>query len=103
MPAGPATLALRTGATLCTGAVYSGPGRDHRAVVEEPIDTTRTGSLRTDVARITQVIATRLEGLIRRAPEQWHVFQPLWVADRPVADALPELPSAGEPIVEAVA
>ena len=43
-PAGPATLALRTGATLCTGAVYSGPGRDHRALVEPPLDTTRQGS-----------------------------------------------------------
>ena len=31
MPAGPATLALRTGARLVTGAVYSGPGPDHRA------------------------------------------------------------------------
>ena len=83
MPAGPATLALRTGATLCTGAVYSGPGPDHRAVVQPPLDTTRSASLRADVARITQEIATRLEGLIRRAPEQWHVFQPLWLADRP--------------------
>jgi KDO2-lipid IV(A) lauroyltransferase len=89
MPAGPATLALRTGATLCTGAVYSGPGRDHRAIVEPPLDTTRTGPLRKDVARLTQEIATRLEGLIRRAPEQWHVFQPLWLADRPV-----EVPAA---------
>jgi lauroyl/myristoyl acyltransferase len=83
MPAGPATLALRTGAQLVTGAVYSGPGRDHRAVVEPPLDTTRTGPLRKDVARLTQSIATRFEGLIRRAPEQWHVFQPLWLADRP--------------------
>ena len=83
MPAGPATLALRTGAVLVTGAVYSGPGRDHRAVVEAPLDTERRGPLRADVARLTQEIATRLEGLIRQAPEQWHVFQPLWLADRP--------------------
>jgi lauroyl/myristoyl acyltransferase len=83
MPAGAATLALRTGATLCTGAVYSGPGRDHRAIVEPPLDTTRSKSLRADVARLTQDIANRLEGLIRRAPDQWHVFQPLWLADRP--------------------
>ena len=88
MPAGPATLALRTGATLCTGAVYSGPGRQHRAIVEAPIDTTRGESLRADVARITQEVATRLEGLIRRAPDQWHVFQPLWLADRPL-DGVP--------------
>jgi lauroyl/myristoyl acyltransferase len=39
------------------------------------------------VARLTQEIATRLEGLIRRAPEQWHVFQPLWLADRPAEAA----------------
>lgn len=88
MPAGPATLALRTGATLCTGAVYSGPGEDHRAVVEPPLDTTRGDSLRDDVTRLTQEIATRLEGLIRRAPEQWHVFQPLWLADRPLEGAV---------------
>ncbi len=87
MPAGPATLALRTGARLVTGAVYSGPGRDHRAIVEPPLDTTRQGSLRRDVARLTQEIATRFEGLILRAPDQWHVFQPLWLADRPVEPA----------------
>jgi lauroyl/myristoyl acyltransferase len=83
MPAGPATLALRTGAVLVTGAVYSGPGADHRAIVEPPLDTARQGSLRADVSRLTQEIAHRFEGLIRRAPEQWHVFQPLWLADRP--------------------
>jgi KDO2-lipid IV(A) lauroyltransferase len=83
MPAGPATLALRSGAALVTGAVYSGPGADHRAIVEPPLDTTRQGTLRQDVARLTQAIATRFEGLIRRAPEQWHLFQPLWLADRP--------------------
>ncbi len=82
MPAGPATLALRTGAQLVTGAVYSGPGRDHRALVQPPLDTTRRGSLREDVTRLTQGIATRFEELVRRAPEQWHVFQPLWLADR---------------------
>lgn len=82
MPAGPATLALRTGATLLTGAVYSGPGRFHHGIIEPPIDTTRTGSVRQDVARLTQEVATRLERLIARAPDQWHVFQPLWLADR---------------------
>jgi len=107
MPAGPATLALRTGATLCTGAVYSGPGRMHRAVVQAPLDTTRSGSLRADVARLTQEIALRLEGLIRRAPEQWHVFQPLWLADRharraPGAVGLALVPGVG-PQDEAVA
>ena len=81
MPAGPATLALRTGAALIPAAVYSGPGAHHTGVLLPPIDTTRTTSLRADVARITQEVARQLEELIRRAPEQWHVFQPNWPSD----------------------
>ena len=88
MPAGPATLALRTGAMLCTGTVYSGPGRDHRAVIDPPIDTSRCGTLREDVLRLTQEIAHRMEEMIRRAPEQWHVFQPLWIVDRPLVESV---------------
>ncbi len=76
LPAGPATLALRTGATLVAAACYTGPGRDHFAVVTPPIATERRGRLREDVTRITQVIALELEGLISRAPDQWHVLQP---------------------------
>ncbi len=83
MPAGPATLALRTGATLLCGAIYRGPGRDHHALVSPPLDTERHGDLRADVARVTQEVAHGLEALIGRQPEQWHVFQPLWLADRP--------------------
>jgi KDO2-lipid IV(A) lauroyltransferase len=82
MPGGPATAALRTGAVLMTAVVYSGPGRDHRAVVNPPIDTTRQGSFRADVHRLTQTVASEFEDHIRMAPEQWHVFQPLWPVDR---------------------
>jgi len=76
IPAGPATLALRTGATLVAAACYSGPGRDHFAVITPPIPAERLGRLRDDVERVTQAVAVELEGLIRRAPEQWHVLQP---------------------------
>ena len=88
LPAGPATLVLRTGATLLVGAVYSGPGRDHSAVITEPVDTSRTGSFRKDVERITQDIARQFEAIIRRAPEQWHLYQPNWPSD--VVDEPPD-------------
>ena len=39
-------------------------------------------SLEGTVADVTQRIADELEGLIRRAPEQWHLFQPNWPSDR---------------------
>ena len=80
-PAGPATLALRTGAALVTAVVFSGPGRDHVGEISAPIDTARTGPLRKDVGRITQEIARHFEGYIRRNPEQWHLFQPNWPSD----------------------
>ena len=76
LPAGPATMALRTGATLLAAACYAGPGRDHHAVVLRPISAVRQGRLRDDVARVTQMVANDLEHLIRRAPEQWHVLEP---------------------------
>ena len=74
MPAGPAMLALRTGAALACGVVYSGPSSSHRAKVVGPIDAKREGSLREDVSRVTQLIADQLSDLIAAAPEQWHVF-----------------------------
>jgi KDO2-lipid IV(A) lauroyltransferase len=76
IPGGPATLALRTGATLVAAACYMGPGDDHFAVVSQPIPAQREGRLRQDVTRVTQLVANELEGLIRRAPEQWHVLEP---------------------------
>ncbi len=75
LPAGPATLALRTGATLLVAACYSGPESGHYAVVVPPVAAERQGRLRDDVTRVTQAVAIELEGLIRRAPEQWHVLQ----------------------------
>jgi phosphatidylinositol dimannoside acyltransferase len=80
VPAGPAMLALRTGAILLCAAVYSGPGRDHHVVLTPPIDTERTGGFRDDVARVTQAVTNELGWLIRRAPEQWHVLQANWPA-----------------------
>ncbi len=81
LPGGPATLALRTGAMLLPAAVYSGPGDDHTAVIGTPIDPTRQANFRADVQRMTQDIAVQFEQFVRRAPEQWHLFQPNWPSD----------------------
>lgn len=78
IPAGPATLALRTGAAILPAAVYYEGDGLHRGVVRPPIEVTRTGSLRDDVQRITQGLTCEFENLIRLAPEQWHVLQPNW-------------------------
>jgi len=81
VPAGPAMLALRTGAPLLPVAVYV-RGSGYHGVVRPPLDTTRQGRLRDDVARVTQALVHELEGLVRRAPTQWHLLQPNWPSDR---------------------
>ena len=82
LPAGPVTLGLRSGAPVLPTAVYF-EGRDrHRGRVDPPLDLTRRGRLRDDVAAGTQALATALEELIATAPEQWHLLQPNWPSDR---------------------
>jgi phosphatidylinositol dimannoside acyltransferase len=82
LPSGPAVLALRTGAPLLPTGVYDRGGGRHHVVVRPPLPAERRGSFRDDVARITQAMADELEGLIRRAPQQWHLLQPNWPSDR---------------------
>jgi len=83
LPGGPATLALRTGAALLPTAVYFTDRTDgHFGVVRPPIATERGDEgLRVDVERVTQALTVELEHLIRRAPQQWHMFQPNWPSD----------------------
>jgi KDO2-lipid IV(A) lauroyltransferase len=82
LPAGPAMLAMRTGAPVLPTAVYFTGERDgHLGVVRPPVVVTRTKDRRADIARFTQALALELEALILRAPEQWHLFQPNWPSD----------------------
>ncbi len=87
MPAGPATIAFRTGAPIFPTAVYfTGRRNGHLAHVRPPVSMERSGRLRDDIARVTQLITHELEGLIRHAPDQWHMMQPNWPADADLAD-----------------
>lgn len=88
IPAGPAMLALRSGAPLLTAAVYFEGAHGHRAIVQAPLDTERRGRLRADVDRVTHDMVERLEGLIARAPEQWHLQQPNWPSDYDLLEAI---------------
>ena len=81
MPGGPATLALRTGAALLPAGVYFRPRGRHEARIGEPLRVERRGRLRDDVVRVTQELAWRFEELIRAAPDQWLVMQPVWPDD----------------------
>lgn len=81
LPAGPAVLALRTGAVLLPGASYFRSGGGHRVVVRPPVTVPPAGTPRR-VGVMTQELAHRFEDLIREAPTQWHLVQPNWPSDR---------------------
>ncbi|MFN8035939.1 MAG: phosphatidylinositol mannoside acyltransferase [Acidimicrobiia bacterium] len=89
LPAGPATLALRTGAPLIPVAAYFLARGRHFARIGPPVPTDRRGRLRDDVARVTQSLARRFEELIRAAPDQWHLMQPNWPSDYAGTDRRP--------------
>ena len=83
VPGGPAFFALRTGAALLPLGTYFARGFDqHETIVRPAINVQRTGSLRDDMGRISQVLIQEIEYLIRRAPDQWHLFQPNWPSDK---------------------
>lgn len=82
LPAGPAMLGIRAKApVLPVGVFFTKAVDGHHAIVRPPLPLERTGKLREAVATGTQALAHELEVLIRRAPEQWHLFQPNWPSD----------------------
>ena len=81
VPSGPAALALRSGAPLMPAAVYQKDGGRCDAVVRPPVERPAGLSGRAAVAAMAQAVVRELEDLIRRAPEQWHLYQPNWPSD----------------------
>ena len=80
MPTGAAELALRTGAAVMP--IFSTrTGRDrYRIAIEPPIfvGSNGGGHTREDVRLLVDEIISAMEPHIRRNPEQWMLFHPLW-------------------------
>lgn len=75
LPAGPAKLALQTGAALFPAHCwFEGDGWGIRVYPE--VDTSSG-----DVATITQSLAERFARNIAAHPADWHMMQPQWLAD----------------------
>ncbi len=81
LPAGPATLALRAGVPVMPSAVFWRDSARHGLARPPLVIERQSKRLRDDVQRVTQMIATEFEFLIRQAPEQWHLLNPNWPSD----------------------
>jgi KDO2-lipid IV(A) lauroyltransferase len=75
LPAGPARLALETGAPLHPAHVYY-DGDDCVVQIDHALDTSSG-----DVGVITQALADRFAVNIAAHPQDWHMLQPQWLAD----------------------
>lgn len=75
LPAGPAKLALQTGTPLHPAHVYY-DGEDCVVRIDDAIDTSSG-----DIGVITQALADRFAVNIAAHPQDWHMLQPLWLAD----------------------
>ncbi|MGV0627364.1 phosphatidylinositol mannoside acyltransferase [Mycolicibacter minnesotensis] len=77
MPAGPAKLAIETGAALLPAHCwFEGDGWAVR--IHPPLDCSSA-----DVGAVTQKLADTFTEGIAAYPQDWHVMQPQWVADLP--------------------
>ena len=72
-PAGPAALALKTGAALLPATLWF-EGDRWVIRIHQPVP-------HTDIATMTQALAGVFEQGIREHPEDWHMLQRLWLDD----------------------
>jgi len=79
-PAGPAALAVDTGAVLLTAQLYLEDG--HNVVrFFPPVEVPTEGERSRRIFRTTQLVADQIEVSIRERPTDWHMLQRLWVDD----------------------
>jgi phosphatidylinositol dimannoside acyltransferase len=85
LPGGAASIALKTGVPLLVAGVYGEVLSDGRrgwsADISTPIELPQDRGSGA-IAELTRKVGTKLEELIARRPEEWHVFQPFWLEDR---------------------
>ncbi|MFY1575568.1 phosphatidylinositol mannoside acyltransferase [Verrucosispora sp. WMMD703] len=80
MPAGPALLALRTGAPLYVASMWYEPDAACASLVGPlPVPGPEAGTLDVRVRSLTQLIADGLAAGIARHPEDWHMLQRMWL------------------------
>jgi phosphatidylinositol dimannoside acyltransferase len=81
LPAGPAALAVQTGAALMPVACWFVGDDEWATHVYDEIPVPAAGDRKQKVAAMTQQLATVFEQAICEHPENWHMMQRLFVAD----------------------
>jgi len=86
LPAGPATLAAKTGSRILPIRIHRVADGTFDVTFGEPIVLASDGPA--ELQRATQQMADQLAGAIRAAPHQWYSFKPIWPASQAEMDDL---------------
>jgi KDO2-lipid IV(A) lauroyltransferase len=85
LPPGPAMLALRTGAALLPVSIWheeAGTARPRLVIrFHDEVPPPDAGTTRDKVTAMTQQVADVFGAAIAEHPADWHMLQPLWLAD----------------------
>lgn len=79
-PAGPAALAVDSGAVLLTASLWWEDGHNW-VKFHTPVEVPQEGERSRRIFRTTQLVADQLAEGIAAHPTDWHMLQRLWVAD----------------------
>lgn len=82
VPAGPARIALRSGAKVIpTAFARVEPGKPNVVTLcDFGVELPHSGNREHDIQELTQAIVASHEAFIRRYPDQWYMFRPMFVA-----------------------
>ncbi len=86
LPIGHARLALATGAQILIGIVQSDENGHYRAVGEDLIDPGRQAASSNGARDLAQRVLSVIEGHVRKRPDEWLMFFPLWPETIPAGE-----------------
>ncbi|MEU1377647.1 phosphatidylinositol mannoside acyltransferase [Streptomyces triculaminicus] len=81
MPAGPAALALQTGAVLLPVTLWYDSSPVMRGRIHAPVEVPVEGTRGEKATAMTQAVADAFASGIAEHPQDWHMLQRLWLAD----------------------
>lgn len=87
VPAGPAVMALRSGAPVVPIMCRRQPDNRYLLEVQPAIPFEPSDDREADTQALAQAIMDRFEPELLRHPEQWYLFSPMWVGEGAVAPA----------------
>lgn len=87
----PGLLWQHTGAAVIPAFVLHNESNGYTAFAQAPIAFTKSTEPRADLVANTQLLATHFEHVIRKHPEQWSNYVPIWPAGT-------DAPAAGTPV-----